>query len=161
MSGWKVWADPFETTDLTSNARFQSATFGQDLILRAVRTWIIVYNDPAFTSLNMKIYSNEVIGGNNTPKKLLATSTNTQLKADVHTLANGVKEIWFEFDYPVFNGADIFNFVINGVGYTYSVGSHLAWMKAFPNPVYSGGYTPAIETLPYAPYELYFIGAQL
>lgn len=158
---WKVWADPFETSDLTTTNRFQPVTFGTDLILRAVRTWVIVYNDPAFTYLNMKIYSNEVVGGNNTPKKLLATSSNTQLKANVHTLANGVKEIWFEFDYPVFNGSDIFNFVINGTGYTYADASHLAWMKAFPNPVYSGGYTPAIETLPYAPYELYFIGAQL
>lgn len=159
--GIVVWADPFETTDLTSNARFQSVTFGQDIILRAIRTWIVVYNDPAFTDLNMKIYSNEIIGGNNTPKKLLATSTNVQLKADVHTLENGLKEIWFEFDYPVFNGADKYNIVINGTGYTYDVNSHLAWMKGFPNPVYSGGYTPAIETLPYAPYELYFIGASL
>lgn len=158
---WKVFADHFETSDLTSAARFQSVTFGNDLILRAIRTWVVVYNNPSFTHLNMKIYSNEVISTVNTPKKLIATSTNVQTKAQIHTLENGVKEIWFEFDYPVYNGSDIYNIVINGTGYTYAEGSHLAWVKGYPNPVYSGGYTPALETLPYAPYELYFIGADL
>lgn len=159
--GWAVYGDNFETADLTGTSKFQSVTFGQDIILRAIRTWIIVYNNPSFTYLNMKIYSNDASSGSNTPKKLLATSTNTQLKADIHTEANAIKEIWFEFDYPVFNGADIFNIVINGVGYTYDVNSHLAWMKGFPNPVYSSGYTPSMLTIPYAPYEGYFIGAAL
>lgn len=158
---WRVWGDPFETTDLTTSNKFQSITFGQDLILRAARTWIIVYNNPAFDYLNMKIYSNDASSGANTPKKLLATSTNTQLKSSIHTLDNAVKEIWFEFDYPVFNGADIYNFVINGSGYTFAESSHLAWMKGFPNPVYSSGYTPSMLTIPFAPYELYFIGAEL
>lgn len=159
--GWKVYADEFTTADLTGVSKYQSVSFGSDLILVGVRTWIVVYNDPTFTNLNMKIYSNEVISSVNTPKKLLATSTNVQAKSVIHTLPNGVKEIYFDFNYPAFNGLDIYNIVINGTGYTYAASSHLAWMKGYPNPVYSGGYTPALETLPYAPYELYFIGANL
>jgi len=158
---WTVYGDDLTSGDLTGVTKFQPVTFGQDLVLRAVRTWVIVYNDPVFTSLNMKIYSNDNSSGSHTPKKLLATSTNVQLKASVHTEANAVKELWFEFDYPVFNGADIYNIVINGVGYSPTPTSHLAWMKGFPNPVYSTGYTPSMITLPYAPYELYFIGAEL
>ena len=158
---WKVWGDQLDTADLTSTNKSQAVTFGEDTILLAVRTWVIVYNDPPFTSLNLKIYSNEVISGANTPKKLLATSNNVQLKADVHTLSNGAKEIWFDFNFPVYNGADIYNLVLNGVGYAGSDASHLSWMKAFPNPVYPSGYTPAMETLPLAPYEIYFIGAPL
>ena len=155
--GWKVFADPFETSDLTGVARFQPIKFNQDMILRAVRTWIVVYNNPAFTNLNMKIYSNNA----GYPKKLIATSTNVQLKASIHTLDNAVKEMWFEFDYPVFKGADTYHLVINGSGYTFAEGSHLAWMKGFPDPVYSTGYTPAIETMLYAPYQCYCLGASL
>jgi hypothetical protein len=158
---WLVYGDDFSTSEMTNTAKFQPVTFGQDTVLVGIRTWIIIYNDPPFTSLNMKIYSNDATSGQNTPKKLLATSTNVQLKSAIHTLANGVKEIWFDFDYPVYNGADVFNLVINGVGYTGSVSSHIAWMKAFPNPVYSSGYTPSMLTIPYAPYEGYFIGATL
>lgn len=156
--GWTVWADDFTVGDMSGVSKFQPVTFGKDLILRAVRTWIVVYDDPAFTSLNMKIYSNE---GSYTPKKLLATSTNVITKAELHTLPNAVKEIWFEFDYPVFNGNDVYNVVINGTGYAPTGDKHLAWMKGFPDPVYSTAYVPAIETLPYAPYQLYFIGADL
>lgn len=158
---WSVYGDNYSTSAMTDTSIFQPVTFGEDTILLAVRTWIILYNNPPFTSLNMKIYSNETIGGSETPKKLLATSTNSLTKSEIITLENGIKEIYFEFNYPVFNGADIYSFVLNGVGYTGSDSSHISWMKAFPDPVYSSGYTPAIETLPYAPYQLYFIGSNL
>lgn len=158
--GWLVFADNWETGELTNTNKFQTLQFGDDIILRAIRTWIVVINDPVFTSLNMKLYSNELISGDNTPKQLIATSTNSLTKAEIHTLANGVKEIYFEFNYIPVNGSTLYNLVINGAGYTPTENSSLAWMKAFPDPVYSGGYTPTMETLPYAPYQLYAIGGR-
>lgn len=154
---WEVWGDVLETSDLTSTNKFQPVTFGGDDIIRAIRVWIIVYNNPTFTDLCLKIYSNQ----NNTPKKLLATSTNVITKAQLCTLDNGIKEVWFEFDFPVFNKSDKFHLVLNGTGYTGLESSHLSIMKAFPDPVYSSGYVPAIETMLYAPYQYYFIGAEL
>ena len=159
--GWLVYGENLETSDLTTTAKFQPVKFGKDSILIGIRTWLIIYNDPVFTNLNMKIYSNDASSGANSPKKLLATSTNVQTKTAIHTLENGVKEIWFDFDKPVFNGKDIFNLVLNGTGYIGTSDSHIAWLKAFPNPVYSSGYTPSMLTIPYAPYEAYFIGASL
>lgn len=156
--GWRVFGDPWETGELENKTKFVTIEFGSNKIIRAIRTWVIVYNDPVFTNLNMKIYSNEVVSSDNTPKKLLATSTNTLTKAEIITLDNGVKEIYFEFDdFPVV-GADKYNLVINGAGYAPTGSSHLAWRKAFPDPVYSGGFTPSIERMMYAPYEVYAIG---
>lgn len=156
--GWKVYANPFETGELSNTAKFQTVKFVEDKILLAVRTWIVLYNNPTFTNLNMKIYSNDDSSGANTPGMLLATSTNTQIKSDIITLENGAREIWFQFDYFPVNGEDKYNFVVNGDGYTYSDESHIAWMLAWPDPVYSAAYTPTFENLLVAPYQLYAVG---
>lgn len=160
MTGWKVYGDPFESGELANTNKFVTAKFINNKILIGVRTWIICYNDPKFTSLNMKIYSNEVVGGLNTCKKLLYTSTNTILKSEIITLDNGAKEIYFDFNKIPINGDDRYNFVLSGSGYVYSSSSHIAWMKAFPDPVYAGGsgYTPTMENMGVAPYHIYFIG---
>lgn len=155
--GWRVWGDSYSTAALTDKSMYQQVTFQNNYIIRGVRTWLVVYNDPAFTSINMKVYSNE--GG--LPRKLLYTSSNVLLKADVHTLANGVKEVYFDFDNASFRSGDSYHFVINAVGYTGSDTSHLAWMKAFPDPVYQTGLTISFSGLLTFPYQIYFIGSEL
>lgn len=157
--GWTVWGDDWPTTESMQDASlFQTVQFNGNFVLRAARTWIIIFGDPVFTSLSMKIYSNAVVSGLNSPRKLLHTSTDVRTKAEVHTQPHAVREIYFNFaDVPV-KGNDKYNFVINATGYAPTGNSYLAWRKAFPDPVYSGGYTPAIETVGVAPREIYFIG---
>lgn len=158
MCAWRVWGNPYSTSEATNTIIFQPVVFNDDYILRASRTWIVVYNDPTFTSLNMKIYSNSSA---NAPKKLLATSTNVQLKADIHTEDNAIKEIWFEFDYFPVQANETYNFVLNASGYTGSDTSHLAWMKGFPDPILTvpGGLSYTSKSK--APFQLYFIGSEL
>lgn len=162
--GWTVWGDPWLTTaQMTDTTLFQTVQMNSDVILRAVRTWIIYVANPTYTSLSMKIYSNEVVSGNNTPRKLLHTSTDVRTPAEIKgatDLANGVREIYFNFDDVNLRGADKYNFVINASGYTPSGNSHLAWMKGFPDPVNATGYTPALQKIGIAPYQIYFIGGQ-
>lgn len=156
--GWKVWGDDWAAGELANTALFQPVQFGADVILRAVRTWIILIGDPVFTDLEMKIYSNEVVDTLDTPRKLLHSSTDRRTKSEIHTLPHGVREIYFSFADVPLKGDDTYNVVINGAGYTPAVDSYLCWRKAFPDPVYATGYTPAIETINRAPYALYFIG---
>jgi len=159
MAGWTVWGDDWESGELASTAKYQPIRFNGNYIVRSIRTWIIVINDPVFTNMNMKIYSNEVVSGDDTPKKLLHTSTDVRTKAEIHTLPHAVKEIYFTFDdIPVQEGT-FYNVVINGFGYVPTVSSYLAWMKGFPDPVYSNNYTPALETITKAPYQMYAIGS--
>lgn len=158
--GWRVWGDTYDSTaSMTDTTLFQPVIFNSNSIIRAARTWVIYFDDPVYTSLNMKIYSND----NNAPKKLLHTSTDVRTIAEIResgTIA-GVREIYFNFADINVKANDTYHFVINAVGYTPAGDSHLAWMKGFPDPVYAGGYTPAGETLVVAPYQLYFIGSNL
>lgn len=157
---WTVWGDDWEDGQLSNTDKSLTIRFNDNYIIRAIRTWIIVYNDPVFTNLNMKFYSNEVVSAVNTPKKLLTTSTDVRTKAEIHTLPYAVKEIYFTFDnFPV-QGNTYYNLVINGTGYVPTGSSYLAWMKGFPDPVYASNYVPALETIPLAPYQLYAIGGR-
>lgn len=156
---WTVWGDDWESGQLSNTEKFQTMKFNKNTVLRAIRTWVIVINDPVFTDLNMKIYSNEIVSGDNTPVKLLHTSTDSRTKAEVHTLEHGVKEIYFTFNDVPLQSETFYNFVINGTGYVPTGSSYLAWMKAFPDPVYSNNFTPSLETLNIAPYQIYAIGS--
>lgn len=157
--GWTLWADSYSTSEITDNSKSVAVTFGDDGVFRACRTWIIIYNDPTFTSLSMKIYSNNSSGS---PRKLLATSTNVQLKADVHTLPNAPKEIWFEFDYFPVQANEIYHFVLTGSGYTGSSSSHIAWVKGYPDPVlpHDGGAVTFVDVVSSA-YAWYPIWSRL
>lgn len=154
MSGWKVYGNPILTADASAGVS-QRVKFNSDVILKACRVWLIVYNNPSFTSMNMKIYSDR--GGS--PQKLLYTSTNSLTKAQIVTLANGIKEVYFEFDPQHFDGSDYYHFVLFGTGYTGTSSAHLAWKKAWPDPVHNANYTASVENLGIAPYAIYFIGA--
>jgi hypothetical protein len=91
---------------------------------------------------------------------LIHTSSNTLTKSEIITLENGVKEVYFNFDEPTFNGNDLYNVVINGTGYVPTVNSYIAWRQSFPDTVY-GGYTPSFNTLHIAPYYMSsIIGAE-
>jgi len=158
---WEVWGNPYLTGELSNTTRHQPVIFHDDIVLRACRTWVVIYNNPVFTNLQMKIYSSELVGGSQVPKKLLHTSSNSPTKAEIITLSNGVKEIYFDFDFPVFSANDTYHFVLSGTGYTGTTDSHIAWQKAFPDPVNRTGLTLSANDIGIAPFQLYFIGSEL
>lgn len=163
--GWKIWATEWTTTGQMEDASiFQPILFPRNVILRATRTWIVAYNDPVFTSLSMKIYSNQVVSGINTPKKLLHTSTDVRTKAEIFTLPNAAKEIYFNFDDVPLREGDTYNFVINAVGYVPvnfpdPDASLLAWRKGYPDPIYTASFKAALDIVERAPFSILFIGA--
>lgn len=155
---WTVWGDSLMTTDLDgTNLKAQKVRFNSNVILRAIRCWFIHYNDPVYTSISFRIYSDN----NGVPGKLLHTSTNSITKAQYITLANGVKEAYWEFNLPTFRGTDWYHFVPIAVGYTGTASSHLAWKKAYPDPVYRTGLTIDYTSQNEMPYDIYFIGDDL
>lgn len=154
--GWRVFGNQLLTSDFSgSPINSQPVKFNTNTVLRGMRTWLIFYNDPVLTSAQMKIYSNR----NGSPGQLLFTSTNTLTKSEIITLENGVKEIYFDFDYIPMKDLETYQFALWLNGYTGTASSHVAWMKGWPDPVYRTGYTPTFTNLLYAPYQMYFIGA--
>lgn len=158
--GWRVWGDKLLTGELGASGREQPVIFNKNVILLAVRTWVIVNNDPSFTSINMKIYSDD----SSSRGKLLHTSDNSVTKSELITSTNGVKEAYFEFDAPTgvpLKGTTTYRFALDGAGYTGSSSSHLAWRIGFPDPVYQNNITVSFNDLLQMPYTMVFVGAEL
>jgi hypothetical protein len=94
---------------------------------------------------------------------LLATSDNTQLKADITSEDNAFKQIWFDFSPEVsIRAGDTYHVVLNWTGaYTFADDSHVAWAKDFPQPINPEGYTPDMITIGVCPYAVEFFTTEL
>lgn len=157
---WRVYGKPYlNASELTDATVYQGMSFTDDVLLKAVRVWVIFYGNPTFTSLNMKLYSNST---SNTPNVLLYTSTNTRLKADLFTLPYAIKETYFEFDYARLRRETRYNFVLNATGYSGpSDTSHIAWRQSYPDPVNPVGFTTGFEQLLSYPMSIHPIYARM
>ena len=107
----------------------------------------------------MRVYSNSA---STTPRALIYTSTNVVTSAQMCTLANGIKEVYFEFNDAIFNSTDVYHFVpyINGYSGN-STSKHLAWKHSYPDPAYQTGLTIDWNFLLESPYDLTFVGAEI
>lgn len=154
----RYFGDPFSTADMTGTTKSIRFKPNDEIILRGIKTWII-FNDyqGSFTSLQCKLYSDQ----SNSPGALIDTSTNSFTKAQVITYNSGVREIYFSFDDISLHPDTYYHFVLNCTGYTYAESQHIAWRKAWPDPVYRTGWTQSYENLGIAPYSLTIIGARL
>jgi hypothetical protein len=152
------YGDPFDTAEMTDSTKSVRMRPNKNIVLRAVRTWLIWYdNTDSIANLVCKIYSDR----SQSAGALIATSANSFARSDIITEANGVKELYFEFDEIPMHSGTFYHFVINCSGYTGSESSHIAWRKAWPDPVYRTGWTQGLESLAVAPYMLTVIGDDL
>lgn len=127
----RIWADPINS--LADTSLYLPFSPNRTCLLKAVRPTILVVNNPTFVGLVAKVYSD--LGG--VPATLLATSSNVQTKAQITTLSNAIKTIWFEFEpvVPLAYGEQYHIVLAKSSGtYTYSDSSHLAWARDFPTP---------------------------
>ena len=161
MTNWLVYAKTYySSSDLTDATLYQPMKFGYNVALKAVRSWVVVFNDPPFTALNMKVYANDENAASPTPSKLLYTSSNTWTKANVHTSDHACKELYFQFDDICLRRNTWYHFVINGTGYTGSTSSFLAWKNSYPDPIYPEGVTLSKEKLGSYPLSIHPIFAR-
>jgi len=154
---WRIWATPYiNASDLTDTSIHQPFDPARNMVLKAVRTWILFLDDPVITSLALKIYTDS--GGS--PDTLIATSSSVS-KADALALDSGIREVPFEFQTPVpLADGETYHFVLNGVGYAPTTSSYIGWRRAYPNPAYKAVYTPTLVNVLSAPHELVLIGAE-
>lgn len=155
---WTVYGDSYDTdsafTNGTKTIKFSPE---KDSILRAVRTWLVFYNDPTFTNITMKLYYD----GAGSRGDLLASSTTTWTKAQILTLDNGVNEVYFEFDDRTLDSGNYYHLVLMGTGSSFSESSHIAWRTGYPDPVYKDGISVSFNNLLKFPYEFSLIGAEV
>lgn len=129
---WRVYGEIFETADMSGAPRvFQPFIPAKNQIVKAIRTWVIFFNSPVFSGLTMKIYSNY----SNAPVSLLWTSDRSLIPADFSTEAYAAKELYFDFENPIFlRKNDTYHVTLSASGYTGNSSSHLSWMRGYPDP---------------------------
>lgn len=155
--GTRIFADVYETAEAQNQSMHQPYIPDENYIVKAFRTWFVFYNNPTFTNIYLEVWSDD----NSEPGKLLHTSTNVQLKADLFTLDNAYIETWFEFDNINLKGGVTYHLIPQITGYTYSASSLVGWIRAIPEPVYTTNLPTTLESFGEYPYLIYQIGAKL
>lgn len=146
---WSVYGEEL----LTGSDFSQKITPSESMFLKAVRTYVVIYGTPTFGTISLRVYSNQ--GG--APASLMATANTTWTLAQLTAQANALKEIYFEFDSPLFLGVDSYHLQLFVSGYTGTVSSHVAWVRNFPEATNS--HTPTVEGIAEGPFRLALIGA--
>lgn len=155
---YSAWGDDFSSADMTGVSKFVTFKPNKNIVVRYIRTAFVIYNDPVFTDLNAKIYS---VGADNVPVELLHTSTDSRTKAEIHTLANGVKSTYFTFNDIPLQENTYYNLVINGTGYLPTTNSYIAWKLAFPDPVYRDPiYTYGFANINRCPFDIELVSGE-
>jgi hypothetical protein len=142
----------FDTADLTSGfTRYQKIIPTNNTVLRGFQTWFFVWNNPTFTDVYFEIYSLD----GTTPRKLLYTSTNSILKADLHTLAYADKAFGMLFDDVALRGGEKYALVPRATGYTATSNSYLGWQLGYPDPAYTTNVpTSSVANLGRSPFKV-------
>lgn len=125
------YGDVLYTADFAAADKAQKIVLDEDYYVLACRPWLIFFNNPTFDSLLMKLYSER----DGAPGDLLFTSSSLS-KADIIAEANGLKELYFEFNAPFgvpIQGGRNYYISLSGSGYVGDDSSHIAWKKAFPD----------------------------
>lgn len=152
--GWRMIGKPILTADLPF-AVSQKVELDAAKVLRGIQVGVILYGDPAFTSLEARIYTDNA----GTPKKLIATSTNAPLKAAILEVEDhGMKFMGFSFNYVNLLANTPYHFVLYPNGYTGTDASHIAWRMSYPDPQYRTGITLDAAHGDNHPLELSLVG---
>jgi len=154
---WSVIGDTYSTSEFDNYSKLQPVIFNDNTILRYARTWVIVYNNPTFTDLKLKIFSYNESG---TKGKELYVSSTTWTKVLITSENNAVREIFFQFDDIPLNGDNTYYFAVGGSSAAFTSSAHMAWKKGWPDPVYTTGVSTTYPSAGSNPYDIYYIGAK-
>jgi hypothetical protein len=152
---YTVYGDPIISFGTTQSIRFKPSE--KNFVVSGAFTWLIVNNVSQWTNLKLHIYSDR----NTRPGSLIVSSSTSYSHADtMENFNNGVKYFGFEFATKTsLNKNTNYHLVLIADSYTYSENSHLAWLKAWPDPIYNQPAT--FNSFASSSYMFGIIGAQL
>lgn len=120
--------------------------------LKAVRTWIVKYG--AFTMGDLYMELRTGYGANNV-RVLLARSTKKYSFADLNTANYSAKEIYFDWDNaPILAPNVEYTLNLYATSYTGDDSAHLAWARAWPDPIVPITGNPPAEKLGIYPFHV-------
>lgn len=150
----RVWADMITGAEATGTTKFHAFIPEKNSVLKAIRTAFVFYNDPTFTGIKARIYSDN----NGVPGQMLAESD--ERPASIVTNNNAVIETWFEFTGVVLRGGTKYHVVFYVSGYSGAgASSHIALVVDWPNRSVAGESATTVEGLGLSPFKVHFFMA--
>jgi len=151
---FQTWGEPYLTADASNQRVFSPFKFTKNVLVSGFRYRIIFNNDPTLTSIGGRIFSDN---GSTAPSALIASSTDTRPKSELNTLGNGIAESFVLFNDVPLRKDTTYHFLLTLNGYTGTSSSHVAWEKAYPDPVAAppGHDFNAIKTDPFFCYAIF------
>lgn len=154
---WRMIGKPIATAEMGTTDIHQKVTMpATPYLIAGVNVAVVFYNDPAFTDLAVRVYSDSA----GSPGSLIATSEAYE-KTEISTLDHAVKWVGFKFTNPFWAAAnEDYHFVLYATGYTGDSSSHLAWRLSYPDPQFSSGITLDAVHATNHPLEISLVGVK-
>lgn len=164
---WEMVGRPISTADAaaatpTISQKFQiPSTLTKGAILKGVGLPLIYYNNPAFSSVTLELWSDR--GGS--PQDKIGESnhswTKTQIQTNVITTeAHGVVYMGFEFDELPLRPGVVYHLALRIGAYTGDETTFLAWKHVHPDPAYTTGLTLEVVKAGISPLEAVIFAAE-
>ena len=139
---WNMMGKRILTADVTTppgvSQSFIVSTTNGNHILKALTCGVILFNDPAFTSLSMELWSDRA----GSPIKKISTSINSFSKAVLLTTdIHAARFLGFEFDNISLHSGSTYHAVLHPSAYTGTTSTFIAWRSTWPDPQYKTGLT--------------------
>jgi hypothetical protein len=158
---WDAIGKPFSTADMSATLPviYQPFKTTSELnqILRTVVAGLLFYNQPAFGTVALEIWSDN----QGVPGRLLATSDSfTQAECNFNSFAYRI--MGFTFSPGVVLKRNVmYHLTVRASAYTGDATSHIAWRQSFPDPQYTTGLTLTLEYGAKLPFDAAFETADL
>ncbi len=155
---WTVYADDLVNADFAgAPIQYQPFSLPRLTKVKAASTFMLFYNDPVFTEMKMRIYSDK----NGSAADQLFEFDNSFVPGDILlTESYGMKEIRFEFDIPKWLAKDTtYHLVPYFSGASFTLSSYVSWIRAWPDLNTDSPYSLDFYNLHLQPYWISIIGA--
>ena len=155
---WRHLGKPIATAEMNTAQVYQRVKVPpiRNQVLRGATVGLIIYNNPAFTSLHLDLYDDD----SGVPGKKIAESA-AILKAALHSLPHAYKVVGFTFADVAVRGGSYIHFALGAVGYTGDASAHVAWRNAYPDPQFPQGLTLDAAHADNHPLEICLITSEL
>lgn len=136
---WRMIGKPYETAEMSGTPTItQKFVCTTNQILKGINAGIIFYNDPTFTNIALRLYSDQ--GGS--AKSLIATSSTIYTKAQCMAGdTNSYRIMGFTFGGIHLRAGMTYHLALYATGYTGDSSAHIAWRSSYPDPQYRTGLT--------------------
>lgn len=152
---WKVFGEVLETSDFSGTIprMYQPVVMNKKYAVKAVRTWVVIYGDPVFTTMQMLICSS---------KRVIHTFEKSWTLNEITGLDYAAREIYFDFEKPIsLDDAITYNFALKLNGYTGTADSHVSWIRGFPDKSDDNSVVLDYKNLGVMPFWMRFVASDL